>query len=192
MTKDPPDLERLQITVVEQLLEWLGDHHGRSEGVLLVTYKKGQRDRYVSRDDVLDALVAHGWVDGRRFVVDDERTMQLITPRRQNRWAASYLNRLTRLEAEGRMHAAGHAALRRARESGLVDELEHVDRLELPDDLAVALKDRSAIGWWESSAPSYRRNVLRWVASAKRPDTRQRRIDQIADHAARGEKVPNY
>ncbi|MEM9201038.1 MAG: hypothetical protein AAGC53_05240 [Actinomycetota bacterium] len=60
MTKDPPDLERLQITGVEQLWEWLGDHHGRSEGVLLVTYKKGRRDRHVSRDDVLGGWIPPG------------------------------------------------------------------------------------------------------------------------------------
>ena len=184
--------ERVQIESSDDLWRWLADHHARTDGVLLVTFKKTRPDRHVSRDEVLDALVAHGWIDGRRFTLDDRRTMLLISPRRQDRWAASYIQRFERLDAEGRLHPAGRAALERATASGAVDERADVDRRETPDDLAVELRRRDAMAWWQSSAPSYRRNVLRWVASAKKPATRSRRIDRIVDHAARGEKVPNY
>ncbi|MEM9515722.1 MAG: YdeI/OmpD-associated family protein [Actinomycetota bacterium] len=189
---DVPDLDRVEIDRSSDLWEWLGVHHDRRDGVLLVTYKKAVPDRYVSRDEVLDALVAHGWVDGRRFALDEDRTMQLISPRRQNRWAASYLDRFTRLDDEGRVHPAGRWALERATASGLVDEHAHVDRLATPDDLHVELSRCGAIDWWAASAPSYRRNVLRWVAAAKRADTRRRRIDRIIDYVSRGERVPNY
>ncbi|MEL6891752.1 MAG: YdeI/OmpD-associated family protein [Actinomycetota bacterium] len=187
-----PDLERVQIERAGDLWDWLREHHGREDAVLIVTFKKAVPDRYVSRDEVLDALVAHGWVDGRRFALDHERTMQLVSPRRQDRWAATYLDRFARLELEGRVHPAGRSALERAYGSGLVDERAHVDRLDTPADLERELRRRNAIHWWETSASSYRRNVLRWVASAKRAETRDRRIDRIVDHASRGEKVPNY
>lgn len=189
---EPPSLPRVTIERPSELWDWLDQHHDRDPGVLLVTFKKHLGERYVSRDDVLDALVAYGWVDGRRYRLDDERTMQLISPRRQQRWAATYLRRFAQLEADGRMHPAGRAALDRAREAGLADDHAHVDRLETPDDLAARLVERGADEWWQRAAPSYRRNVLRWVASAKRPATRANRIDTVVDHAARGEKVPNY
>ncbi len=192
MTAERPSPPRVTIERSGDLWEWLDQHHERDEGVLLVTFKKHVGERYVSREEVLDALVAYGWVDGRRYRLDDDRTMQLISPRRQQRWAATYQRRFDQLDADGRMHAAGRAALARAREAGLVDDHAHVDRLETPDDLAARLAERDAATWWQSAAPSYRRNVLRWVASAKRPATRARRIDTIVEHAARGEKVPNY
>ena len=82
-----------------------------------MTWKAQHRDRYVSREVVLDALVAHGWIDGRRLKLDDDRTMQLISPRKQQAWAQSYKTRAARLEDEGRMHPAGCAAVERGQSS---------------------------------------------------------------------------
>ncbi len=192
MSVETPSLPRVTIERPGDLWEWLEQNHARDQGVLLVTFKKHDTERYVDRDEVLDALVAYGWVDGRRYRLDDDRTMQLVSPRRQQRWAATYLQRFDQLEADGRMRPAGRAALERAREAGLADDHAHVDRLETPDDLAEVLAQRGGAEWWQGAAPSYRRNVLRWVASAKRPATRASRIGTIVEHAARGEKVPNY
>lgn len=174
------------------LWDWLDANNGQADSVLLVTWKAKRRDRYVSRDEVLDALIANGWIDGRRYTLDDDRTMQLISPRRQQAWAASYRERATRLVDDGRMRPAGTAAIDRAKELGTWDSLASVDRLEEPEDLLLALAQRDAMAWWSAAAPSYRRNVLRWIATAKRPPTREKRIRTVADHAARDEKVPNY
>ncbi len=187
-----PDLERVEVASVDALWTWLDAHHDQRESVLLVTWKAKRRDRYVSRDDVLDALLAHGWIDGRRYVLHDDRTMQLISPRRQQRWAASYRTRAERLIAEDRMRPSGLAAIERAKAAGTWDARSDVDRLEEPADLRTALVQREASAWWADAAPSYRRNVLRWIADAKRDETRAKRIDIVAAHAARGEKVPNY
>lgn len=186
------DLERIEVTSAVMLWDWLESHHGQEDSVLLVTWKAGRRERYVSRDDVLDALIAHGWIDGRRFKLDDERTMQLISPRKQQVWAASYRDRAERLILEDRMRPPGLEAIDRAKALGTWDPHDGVDRLEEPDDLVAALTRRQAMTWWAAAAPSYRRNVLRWLAAAKREPTRAKRIGIIADHAARGEKVPNY
>ncbi|MEM9132271.1 MAG: YdeI/OmpD-associated family protein [Actinomycetota bacterium] len=186
------DLERVEVASATMLWDWLDANHGQAESVLLVTWKAKRRDRYVSRHEVLDALIAYGWIDGRRYTLDDERTMQLISPRKQQTWAASYKDRAAQLDDDGRMRPPGVAAIERAKELGTWDSLADVDRLEDPDDLRIALADRDAVQWWSSAAPSYRRNVLRWIANAKRPATRDKRIRTVAEHAARGEKVPNY
>lgn len=187
-----PDLERVEATSVAALWNWLDAHHDQGDSVLLVTWKAKRRDRYVSREDVLDALLAHGWIDGRRYALDDDRTMQLISPRKQQLWAASYRERGERLIAQGRMRPPGLAAIERAKAGGTWHARSDVDRLEEPADLRNALDQCEASAWWDNAAPSYRRNVLRWIAGAKREATRAKCINTVAAHAARGEKVPNY
>ncbi|MEM9797941.1 MAG: YdeI/OmpD-associated family protein [Pseudomonadota bacterium] len=191
--QEPEAGERFEITGSDALWHWLAQNHDRPDGLWLVTWKKAaDRDRYVSRDAVLDALIAHGWVDGRRMVLDDERTMQWISPRRRQVWARTYKQRAERLEAEGRMQPAGAAAVEAGRASGLWTASDPVDDLLVPADLRAALRTRQAETWFDGSAPSYRRNVLRWIAGAKGAATRESRIDIVTAHAARQEKVPNY
>ena len=141
---------------------------------------------------MLDALIAHGWIDGRRLKLDPDRTMQLIAPRKQQVWAASYKARAERLIREGRMHPAGMAALEDGKASGLWHASDPIDALKDPEDLVAALEQAGGLAWWQGAAPSYRRNILRFLVAAKRPETRTRRIDLIAAHCARGEKIPQY
>jgi uncharacterized protein YdeI (YjbR/CyaY-like superfamily) len=189
---DADRFARIEVQDEAALWAWLGAHHAQAESVWLVTWKAAHRDRHVGREAVLDALIAHGWIDGRRMVLDEERTMQLIGPRRQMAWAASYKARSERLIAEGRMHPAGLRALEAGRASGLWTASDPVDALEVPPDLEVALKAGGGRDWWAVAAPSYRRNVLRWIAAAKGADTRARRVATVAGHAAEGRKMPQY
>ncbi|MEM6973039.1 MAG: YdeI/OmpD-associated family protein [Pseudomonadota bacterium] len=184
--------EKVQIACDDELWAWLSAHHGQAESVWLVTWKAAHRDRYVSRDQVLDALIAFGWIDGRRMNLDTERTMQLISPRRETRWTATYKARAARLEAEGRMRAPGLQAIAKSKAAGRWDTSAPIDALEEADDLIKALTAHDAILWWDGAAPSYKRNVLRWIAYAKQPATRAKRIRIVAEHASRGEKVPQY
>ncbi len=92
--------ERVEIKSEDDLWQWLQQYHGNSESVWLVTWKAAHPDRYVSRDTVLDALIAHGWIDGRRLKLDDTRTMQLISPRKQQVWAQTYKDRAERLRPQ--------------------------------------------------------------------------------------------
>lgn len=183
---------RVEVKSDAELWSWLERNHTQSQSVWLVTWKRQIPERYVSRESVLDALIAFGWVDGRRMKLDDERTMQLIAPRKQQVWAQTYKARAARLIKEGRMQPAGLSAVEAAKVSGKWDTLAHVDALEEPDALIRALDGAGAISWWRASAKSYRRNVLRWIATAKTDKTRQKRIRIIDDHAARGQKVPHY
>ncbi len=180
------EIEQVELTSAEALHSWLARHHGRGTGIWLVTYKKHVGHKYLSRDAVLDALIAWGWIDGRRKKLDDDRTMQLIAPRQQQVWAASYRERAARLEAEGRLLPPGQAAIAASKAANLWQAWQDVDDLQVPDDLQTALSARpGAAQWFAAAAPSYRRNVLRHLRSAKR-------AAQIADHAAQGRKLPHY
>lgn len=181
-----PDLPQIEITSEAALWDWLEAHHG-TDGTLLVTWKAAHKGKYVSRDAVLDALVAYGWIDGRRYTVDGDRTAQLITPRKVQHWAQSYKDRAARLEAEGLMRAPGAASVAAGKANGLWDFMADVDRLEVPADLGAALGP--ARGAWDALAPSYRRNVLRWIKLAKTDATRAKRVAAASDATAEGRKL---
>ncbi|MEM6389592.1 MAG: YdeI/OmpD-associated family protein [Pseudomonadota bacterium] len=188
---DAQEIDRIEIASAEDLWAWLEANHA-GPSVWLTTWKAAHRDKYVSRDEVLDALVAYGWIDGRRLKLDEDRTMQLIAPRQQTAWARSYKVRAERLIAEGRMQAPGMAAMEAGRASGQWNSSDPIDDLVVPEDLRAALDQAAASAWFDQAAPSYRRNVLRYLASAKRDATRAKRVAQLTSYSARGERLPNY
>ena len=183
-----PDHPHVEVASEAALWDWLEVEHATQEGAILITWKAAHREKYVSREAVLDALIAYGWIDGRRYVVDGDRTAQLISPRRVQHWAQSYKDRAEALEADGRMQPAGRQSVEDGKASGLWDFMADVDRLEVPDDLDAALGQGR--GTWDSLAPSYRRNVLRWIKLAKTDATRGKRIAAAALATAAGEKLP--
>jgi uncharacterized protein YdeI (YjbR/CyaY-like superfamily) len=179
---------QVEVRSAAELRDWLTAHHVQAESIWLVTWKKAPGAPYVSIPEVLDELIAFGWIDGLRRKLDDARTMQLISPRKQQAWAQTYKDRAARLMAEGRMHPAGLAAIEAAKAAGSWDKTAAVDALEVPGDLAAALG--AHVDAFDALAPSYRRNVLRWLHSAKRPETRTARIARIVDSVAREVKLP--
>ena len=182
---------QVEVRSAAELREWLMAHHAQAESVWLVTWKKAPGAPFVSTEEVLDALVAFGWTDGLRRKRDDGRTMQLISPRRQQAWAESYKRRAARLEEAGLMHPAGQAAIAAAKQAGRWNETAEVDALLVPDDLDAALEAQpAAADYFHKAAPSYRRNVLRWLHGAKRAETRAARIATIVDLSAQTRKVP--
>jgi len=186
--------ENFEQVVVENqaaLREWLLEHHQQEASVWLVTYKKSEKEKYVSREEVLDELLCFGWIDGIRRKRDEKTSMQLIAPRKAQHWAKSYKERAAKLMEEGKMHAAGQASIDRGKASGLWHFMDDVDALILPEDLKSALKALPpAATFFDSINPSSKRFVLRWIKLAKTEKTRKSRILKIAQLAAKGEKLP--
>ena len=183
--------QQVEVTSLDELRQWLSKHHARDEGVWLVRFKKNVPSKFIDRLDLLDELLCYGWVDGIARKLDDERTMQLIFPRRQQAWAQSYKVRVATLEAAGRIEEPGRAAVERSKRLGMWDAYAPVDALLVPDDLRAALRDiAEAEGFFDQAAPSYRRNVLRWIAQAKKSETRAKRIATVVQLSERSEKVP--
>lgn len=187
----PDGRAMVEVSSAASLRRWLERNHGQSESVWLVTFRKAAGERYVSTAEVLDELVAFGWTDGIRQRIDDERTMQLISPRRTKPWAKSYKDRAERLIADGRMHAAGQASVDEAKATGAWDSMADVDALVIPDDLQESLVAQPpALDNFLAFPPSTRRNILRWIAMAKTDATRSRRIDRIRRDAAANVRTP--
>lgn len=183
--------EQVEVTSQAALRAWLIEHHQQVASVWLVTYKKSEKEKYVSREEVLDELICFGWIDGIRRKRDEKTSMQLIAPRKAQHWAKSYKERAAKLFEAGKMHQAGHAAINRGKESGLWNFMDDVDALIVPKDLQLALQEfTGAEAFFQSINPSSKRFVLRWVKLAKTEKTRKSRVLKVAQLAAKGEKLP--
>jgi uncharacterized protein YdeI (YjbR/CyaY-like superfamily) len=181
----------VEITNEQDLWIWLSNNFGSQESVWLITYKKSNTQKYLSREQVLDALIAYGWIDGIRRKLDDQRTMQLISQRKTQSWSATYKQRAERLVATGRMQPAGRDAITQSKRLGLWDVMQDVDALVVPDDLQILLnKDATVATYFETCPPSYKRNVLRWLKSAKTERTRQKRLHSIFTECKAENRIP--
>jgi len=182
---------QVHVTSAQQLRQWLEENHTQSDSVWLVTYKKHTGEKYVSVQNILDEVLCFGWVDGIRRQLDEDRTMQLISPRRTQHWAKTYKDRAEKLIKAGKMHPAGLAAITQSKSNGLWNFMDDVDALVMPDDLLTALESHPpAKDNFENFAKSNRRNVLRWIKLAKTAETRTKRIEKTALLAAQNQKVP--
>ncbi|MEM8593113.1 MAG: YdeI/OmpD-associated family protein [Pseudomonadota bacterium] len=190
MTKTE-NFTRVEVASEEELWDWLAAHHAQEASVWLVTWKKPS-PKYLSTGQVLDALVAHGWIDGiRRKHEDADLTMQLIAPRKMQAWAQSYKDRALKLREEGRMQMAGEAEIEASLQNGMWDFYADVDALIQPEDLNDALDQHPpARAYFEESSRSYRRNVLRWIKLAKTEATRAKRIAAAATASQKQERLP--
>lgn len=167
---------------------WLEHNHATSPGVWLVLQKKNSDRPGVSYEEAVQEAVAYGWIDSTLHRRDEHSVEQLYTPRRPGgTWSASNKERVAQLLAEDRMHAAGLAAVERAKADGSWDALTDVENLVIPTDLMVALEDDpDALRHWTDFNESSRKMIVWWVVSAKRADTRQRRIRHVVEMASRG------
>ncbi len=185
------NFSKLEITSSEELRDWLLENHAQAESVWLVTFKKSEGSKYVSRWDVLDELICFGWIDGIRRKLDDKRTMQLISSRRVEHWAKTYKERAARLIESGRMHEAGLKSIKDSKKSGLWNFMDDVDNLIIPKDLSTALsKKDDALTFFNSINDSSKRFALRWLKLSKTDKTRKNRIEKLVQLSARGEKLP--
>ena len=183
--------DTLEITAVDELRVWLLANHNQPESVWLVTYKKAQPDKYVSRWEVLDELLCFGWIDGIRRKLDDSRTMQLISKRKVQHWSMTYKERAAQLIEKGKMHTSGYDSIAISKELGLWDFMDDVDNLIIPEDLSEALhKNPKAEAFFTTINDSSKRFVLRWLKLAKTEKTRKNRIQKLVNLSTKGEKLP--
>jgi len=161
---------------------WLAEHHDSSSGVWLAVGKKGNHATSLTYDDAVEEALCFGWIDGKTMTLDEQRFRILATPRKPgSTWAASNKVRVERLTAQGLMAPAGLAAVERAIADGSWTLLDDIDNLTVPDDLAQALeRTPPAAENFAALSPSARRIALYWIATAKRPETRERRIAETA------------
>jgi uncharacterized protein YdeI (YjbR/CyaY-like superfamily) len=176
-----------------ELRAWLEEHHATESELWVGYFKKSSGRRSLTWHDVVDEALCFGWIDGKAQTVDDHRYRQRITPRRpSSNWSAQNVSNVERLRAEGRMTPAGEAAFaaRREEEPGtLTYERRHEAAFDA-DQEAAFRESTAAWEWFQAQSPSYRSMATFWVVSAKRPETRARRLATLVECSADGLRVP--
>jgi uncharacterized protein YdeI (YjbR/CyaY-like superfamily) len=188
------DGERVEPAAPGDWAAWLEANHRRAHGVWLVTWKKATGRQVLTYEDAVTEALRFGWIDAVGRGLDDERSMLWFAPRKPGSgWSGPNKQRIARLLAEGRMAPAGQEAVDRAQADGSWTKLDDVERLVVPPDLALAFdRHPGSAATWEAFPRSVKRATLEWIVSAKRPETRARRIDEAARLAAAGERANQW
>jgi uncharacterized protein YdeI (YjbR/CyaY-like superfamily) len=172
---------------------WLERNHDRARELWVGYYKKSAGRSGITWPQSVDEALRYGWIDGVRKGIDDERYMNRFTPRKPgSNWSARNIKRAKELIEQGLMRPAGRKAFeaRRKDRSGIYSyEQRHLAKLDLEYERQFRA-DKEAWRFFQSSAPSYRKNAVYWVMSAKRDETRRRRLATLIENSAKGETVP--
>jgi uncharacterized protein YdeI (YjbR/CyaY-like superfamily) len=182
------DAPEVEVASRAALRDWLARHHTQASGVWLVSYKRADTDRYLPYAAIVEECLCFGWVDSLPRAKDDLRSMLWIAPRKPgSNWSKANKDRIALLETAALLAPSGRAAVERAKADGTWTALDGVEALEVPPDLAAALDALPpARATWDAFPRSVRRGVLELVLNAKRAQTRETRIAEIARLAAEG------
>jgi uncharacterized protein YdeI (YjbR/CyaY-like superfamily) len=186
--------EQVEVVTASELRDWLRQHWDSSPGIWLVTYKKAAGERYLPYDDIVREVLCYGWIDGRARALDELRSQLLLTPRKPtSKWSRPNKLRVAELEAAGRMMPPGRAVVEAAKASGTWTALDDVEDLVEPPELTAALDAVPAARTnWDTFPRSTRRATLEWIAAAKRPATRDRRVAETVELAARNLRAQQW
>lgn len=165
--------------------KWLEDNHTRSEGIWLVSYKKATGKPRFDYAEAVEEALCFGWIDSKPGKIDGERSMLWFTPRKlRTGWSKLNKDRVDKLIQAGLMAPAGLAKVEAAREDGSWNALDAAEALEIPTDLAKAFsKNEAAKGNFEGFPRSVKKAILQWITSAKKPETRAKRIEETVTKA---------
>ena len=177
----PPDLRN-----------WFEAHHDSADELWVGYYKKATGIPSIDWPESVDEALCFGWIDGIRRSVDDESYKIRFTPRRKrSHWSARNLGRMKHLIEAGRVTEAGMAAYR-ARDPGHSERAAYEQgEVNLPAEYERRLRAvPEAWSYWEEERPWYRKQVTWWVVSAKREETRRRRLKILIESCATGDVIP--
>lgn len=173
---------------------WLEDNHLSKKSVWLVFYVKSSGKPSISWREAVDMALCFGWIDSKKVKIYAERSHQFFSKRKpKSTWSKINKEKVKELMEMGLMAEAGLAAIEIAKQNGSWTSLDTVEELIIPADLELAFeKQRGSRDYFVGLSKSMRKMMLYWIESARRPETRQKRIDELAELAAQGKKPKQF
>lgn len=171
---------------------WLALHHQKSQGVWLRIAKKSAEQASVSYAEALETALCFGWIDGQKKALDEHYWLQRFTPRRpRSIWSKTNCKKALALIEQGRMQPAGLKEIALAKEDGRwANAYDSASTMTMPEDLALALDAEPTAAAFFATLDSANRYAVLWrVQTAKKAETRAKRIKQYVDMLARKEKI---
>jgi uncharacterized protein YdeI (YjbR/CyaY-like superfamily) len=167
---------------------WLQEHHAAADELVVGFWKKATGKPSMTWSESVDEALCFGWIDAvRRRVDDDSYTIRFTRRKPTSTWSAVNVAKMAVLEADGRMTDAGRAAFAQRRESRT--GTYSYEQGDVVMDETALRADPAAWAYWCAAAPSYRKVVRHWVTSAKRPETREKRMAELVADCAAGRKI---
>ncbi len=173
--------------------DWLAKHHCNEQaGIWLVFYKKATGKPSLAYEEAVEEALCFGWIDSIIKKKDGARYVRKFTPRKaDSAWSELNKRRVAKVVKEGRMTSVGLALVQKAKASGMWDKdaRPEID-WSVPRELLEAFKGNPQCEtFFEQLAPSYQKHYIGWIQSAKRPDTRSKRVKESIAFLARGQKL---
>ncbi|MCR9155468.1 MAG: YdeI/OmpD-associated family protein [Bacteroidetes bacterium] len=173
--------------------KWLDLNHEKKEAVWVIFHKKNAPKHNLTWSESVDEALCFGWIDSTKRTVDSTRYKQYFTKRKaKSNWSKVNKDKVRSLIDQGLMREAGYKSIEVAKENGSWTILDGVEALIIPEDLKEELaKSQKAEDYYKALSNSTKKMLLYWVVSAKREETRQKRIREIAASASR-EVLPEH
>jgi uncharacterized protein YdeI (YjbR/CyaY-like superfamily) len=174
--------------------KWLAQNHHKKEAVWLIFHKKKSPNYNLSWSESVDEALCFGWIDSTKKTIDEERYIQYFSRRKPNSiWSKVNKDKVDHLTRENLMQDAGYNTIEIAKKNGSWSILDDVEALLMPEDLKKEFSKREgALEYYESLSNSAKKNLLAWIVLAKRPDTKQKRIIEIAENASQKLKPKQF
>ncbi len=165
---------------------WLAENHQSQVAVWLLFYKKSSDKPSLTWSEAVDEALCFGWIDSKKVTRDKESYLQYFSPRKaKSIWSKINKDKIEKLIEEGLMKKAGLESIAIANENGSWSFLDEVDALVIPEDLEMAFSSyKRSKDYFMSLSNSKKKILLYWIVSAKRDETRQKRIEEIAQQAS--------
>lgn len=185
-------MEATTFETPEAFRAWLARHHESASELWVGYFRKATRKPSMTWEESVDEALCFGWIDGVRKRIDAERYMIRFTPRRKGSvWSAVNIGRVAALTDQGRMRPAGLSAFEARREdrSGIYAYEQRASATFEPAFEQRFRADEGAWAYFEARPPSYRQAAIRWVMTAKKEETRERRLAALIEDSAAGRPV---
>ncbi len=185
LAKPTEPLETFYPETLVHWRDWLIENHSRDKGIWLIQYNKKSGKPSVSWSDAVDEALCFGWIDSLKKKLNDESSIQYFVKRKpKSTWSKINKQKIEKLISENRMIQAGLDIITVAKENGSWEILDSVEELIIPEDLATELSKReNATEFFLSLSKSVKKMMLQWLVLAKKPETRKKRILEIAEAA---------
>lgn len=171
----------------DELREWFDANHETATELWIGYHRKATGRPSLTWSETVDESLCVGWIDSVRYSADGGRFVQRLTPRqKRSNWSAVNIAKVKQLFDEGRMRPAGLAAFEARSEarSGIYSYEQRTEAAFEPDQEARFLGNEAAWAWFETRPASYRTAAVYWVVSAKRPETREKRLATLIEDSA--------
>ena len=188
------DKETFYPTSQKDWREWLQENHNSKQSIWLICYKKQANKPTINWSDAVDEALCFGWIDSTRKSIGDDAFIQFFTKRKPNSvWSKINKAKIERLIQDGLMQSAGYEIIEKAKENGSWIILDEVEELTIPEDLEKEFEaNPGSKDFFMNLSKSVKKGILQWIVLAKRPETRQNRIKEIAILAAQNLKPKQF